>query len=106
MLQLASIPGLEKDEVTNNNSIEPIPPSNVVTPLSADTVDESSIPTISVDNNIPIESESAIPQTTLGPKACEDVRYRKYFKMLQFGVLAPAVKLKMVADGLDARLLE
>lgn len=42
----------------------------------------------------------------IGTRACDDERYRKYFKMVQFGVPAPAVKIKMTADGLDATMLE
>lgn len=41
-----------------------------------------------------------------GVKACEDVRYRKYFKMVQFGVPSPAVKQKMGAEGLNPDILE
>lgn len=41
-----------------------------------------------------------------GVKASDDTRYRKYFKMLQFGVPAPAVKLKMANEGFDPTVLE
>lgn len=34
------------------------------------------------------------------------MRYKKYFKMVQFGVLPAAVKQKMHAEGLDGSLLE
>lgn len=51
-----------------------------------------------------IETEAATEPK--GVKVSEDERYKKYFKMLQFGVPAPAVKLKMAADGLDGSLLE
>lgn len=44
--------------------------------------------------------------TKTGVKACDDARYRKYFKMMQFGVPAPAVKLKMTAEGFDPNVLE
>lgn len=45
-------------------------------------------------------------QTSKGVKACEDTDYRKYFKMVQFGVPAPAVKMKMANDGKDPDILE
>lgn len=45
-------------------------------------------------------------KTISGVKACDDTRYRKYFKMLQFGVPAPAVKLKMANEGFDPNVLE
>lgn len=45
-------------------------------------------------------------KTISGVKASDDTRYRKYFKMLQFGVPAPAVKLKMANEGFDSNVLE
>lgn len=39
-------------------------------------------------------------------KACEDERYKKFFKMVQFGVPANAVKIKMQTEGVDASVLE
>lgn len=41
-----------------------------------------------------------------GVKACDDTRYRKYFKMLQFGVPPPAVKIKIKNEGFDPDVLE
>lgn len=41
-----------------------------------------------------------------GVKAIEDFRYRKYFKMNQFGVPLEAVKMKMKAEGFDPNILE
>lgn len=62
------------------------------------------------ENNAPAEaaSEPSAPEESaiVGVKACDDARYRKYFKMLQFGVPAPAVKLKMKAEGFDPDVLE
>lgn len=45
-------------------------------------------------------------KTRKGVKACEDRDYRKYFKMLQFGVPAPAVKMKMTNEGRNPEILE
>lgn len=45
-------------------------------------------------------------QEIVGVKTCEDARYRKYFKMMQFGVPMTAVKLKMSAEGFDSSVLE
>lgn len=36
----------------------------------------------------------------------KDPRYAKYFKMVQFGVPAQAVKLKIKQEGLDPLMLE
>lgn len=44
--------------------------------------------------------------TPKGIRASEDARYRKYFKMVQFGVPHAAVKLKMENEGLDKNILE
>lgn len=41
-----------------------------------------------------------------GPKASNDPRFLKFFKMIQFGVPLPAVKLKMETEGLDSSVLE
>lgn len=41
-----------------------------------------------------------------GPKACEDPRFIRFFKMIQFGVPLPAVKQKMETEGLDSSVLE
>ncbi|XP_019872828.1 WASH complex subunit 3 [Aethina tumida] len=41
-----------------------------------------------------------------GIKACEDPRYKKFFKMVQFGVPEPAVKLKMKNEGIDPSILD
>lgn len=41
-----------------------------------------------------------------GPRACEDPRFVRFFKMIQFGVPVPAVKLKMETEGLDPNVLD
>lgn len=53
--------------------------------------------------------EVSIPPTETkseGPKACNDPRFSKFFKMIQFGVPRQAVKLKMQTEGLDPNVLE
>lgn len=60
-------------------------------------------------NESPAEPEIEVKDDDIvksGVKASDDTRYRKYFKMLQFGVPAPAVKLKMQAEGFDPNVLE
>lgn len=62
------------------------------------------------------ESESKVAEEEVGdvleeevkgsPKACEDDRFTKYFKMLHFGVPVGAVKRKMEIEGLDSSILE
>ncbi|XP_017013216.2 WASH complex subunit 3 [Drosophila takahashii] len=56
----------------------------------------------------PTESQpeqESLPESD-GVRACEDLRYRKFFKMVQVGVPAPAVKQKMQAEGLEPRILD
>lgn len=92
-----------------------------VTTLSTDTVDQQSSISVSPLNSTcsgsqksdEVITESGIHSPTTidinanpGVRVCDDQRYKKYFKMMQFGVPAPAVKLKMEAEGIDSKLLE
>lgn len=52
------------------------------------------------------EVEPQIVEPPPGVRVSEDVRYKKFFKMLQVGVPAPAVKQKMQSEGLQPQLLE
>lgn len=52
------------------------------------------------------EIEGGNDEQIEGPKACEDSRFIRFFKMLQFGVPLVAVKQKMTAEGLDPSILE
>lgn len=85
--------------------------SKIATDQSASAQEAPAIPSTSQAN----ENDSQVPpsghdendnKTVNGVKACEDKDYRKYFKMLQFGVPAPAVKMKMANDGRDPDILE
>lgn len=53
-----------------------------------------------------VEEEKVVQEERAGPKASEDARFVKYFKMVQFGVPAAAVKRKMEIEGLDSSILE
>ncbi|XP_033173116.1 WASH complex subunit 3 [Drosophila mauritiana] len=63
-----------------------------------------------LDTTVPPPTESPaepeFPPEPLGVRACEDLRYRKFFKMVQVGVPAPAVKQKMQSEGLEPRILD
>lgn len=52
-----------------------------------------------------VETEQQ-PVNNEGPKACEDPRFIRFFKMVQFGVPAAAVKQKMETEGFDPGVLE
>lgn len=112
--QMASIP----DVGDNNNQSKPSTSKNesqmpttatAVKPSSSNTIDKNDSKkfTETTIENEPEPTESLdVPDNTVGVKACEDARYRKFFKMVQFGVPPPAVKLKMNAEGVDPNVLE
>ncbi|EDW88444.1 WASH complex subunit 3 [Drosophila yakuba] len=54
----------------------------------------------------PVEPVEECPPEPVGVRACEDLRYKKFFKMVQVGVPAPAVKQKMQSEGLEPRILD
>ncbi|ALC38656.1 CG7429 [Drosophila busckii] len=85
---------------------------------------EAKLASIPVDNEVEVESKTA-PSASIaveeeevtlddvdevpkpqGVRACEDSRYKKFFKMLQVGVPAAAVKQKMFAEGLEPTILD
>lgn len=62
----------------------------------------------SQSNQETVYEELEVPDSPekVGVKACDDSRYKKYFKMLQFGVPPGAVKMKMQAEGFDGNVLK
>ncbi|XP_004521883.1 WASH complex subunit 3 isoform X1 [Ceratitis capitata] len=84
---------------------------NVIMSAAQDTVDktENKQETIAItaDSSPTIEPiiEDSSTETT-GVRACDDVRFKKFFKMVQFGVPAEAVKMKMQAEGVEPSLLD
>ncbi|XP_041449721.1 WASH complex subunit 3 [Drosophila obscura] len=90
--KLASIPTDNDTDSVTSSPANPLP----ATPE----IDEAPTPTVEE----PPETEQE-PEL-VGVRACEDVRYMKFFKMLHVGVPAPAVKQKMNTEGLDSQLLE
>ncbi|KAM8717400.1 hypothetical protein ACLKA7_004145 [Drosophila subpalustris] len=57
-------------------------------------------------NDLPDDDISPVEAEPQGVRACEDVRYKKFFKMLHVGVPAPAVKQKMLSEGLEPQVLD
>lgn len=54
-------------------------------------------------------AETKLPEVTIVKNAepiSKHPLYEKYFKMVNFGVPKPAVKIKMAQEGLDPSLLE
>lgn len=58
------------------------------------------------DGEVETVEDSSYEGEPSGPRACEDPRFMKFFKMVQFGVPAQAVKLKMKTEGFDPNILE
>lgn len=54
----------------------------------------------------PTQEIQSPQQDQTGVKAKDDYRYKKYFKMVHFGVQPTAVKLKMQSEGIDPDLLD
>lgn len=97
--QLSSIEGLNsvvlETAVENDLSIIENPELNNGTILN-DTIVQQ--PQNCVTSEIEVKSEEV--------KVKVDSVYQKYFKMVQFGVPVPAVKLKMTNEGLDPNILD
>jgi len=73
-----------------------------------DTAKSSPLPTSALEENDSPAEEVTPDEVELpkGARACEDMRYKKFFKMLHVGVPAPAVKQKMLSEGLEPQVLE
>ncbi|XP_075216204.1 coiled-coil domain containing 53 isoform X2 [Lycorma delicatula] len=104
--KLNSIPGLEVNEVesSTNVNITNLSTTNNVPPSSSQpsgTEDKSSPDVIDKVTDIGIETQSPAATT-----ASQNPELAKYFKMLQLGVPAQAVKLEMGFDGCDPNLLD
>lgn len=97
--KLNSIPGIA-DKISPQKTIT-VPPT---TPISS----EASSPAKETVDSKETEEEklNETVEEIKGVKACEDYRYKKYFKMVQFGVPPSGVKQKMSAEGFDTTILE
>ncbi|XP_022903053.1 WASH complex subunit 3 [Onthophagus taurus] len=86
--QLASIQGINENDETpikeSNNSVEL--PSIVTNQEESDKIDSVNEPK--------------------GIIACQDERFAHFFKMVQVGVPAQAVKNKMIIEGVDPNILD
>lgn len=106
---MASIPDLDSCSETVSND-KPNQPVDVV--ASTEAKDEATKTESTEKSDIENENrgEAVIAtdgnEKAVGVRACDDARYRKFFKMLQFGVPMPAVKLKMQIEGLESSILE
>lgn len=85
------------------------PPPNTAEPLPQSTdINANSVPSpeeVATDVESKDETDEIV-EPVKGIKITEDIRYKKYFKMMQMGVPAAAVKIKMQIEGFDGDLLE
>ncbi|KAH8412920.1 hypothetical protein KR009_006808 [Drosophila setifemur] len=93
--KLASIPTEHHIEDVNKN-IEPILKSKANEKQAAQPEER---PAQLIEEEVP-------PEPPAGVRACKDLRYIKFFKMLHVGVPAPAIKQKMKSEGLEPQILE
>lgn len=112
---MASIPDVESKSPSNDKRVTPVesePQASTevaesIPSTSASTSDSASVlASQATENQTQTKTNQDERDNASGVKACDDTRYRKYFKMLQFGVPAPAVKLKMANEGIDPNVLE
>lgn len=103
-----SIPDVQSKTPSNDKTETPISnePQTATETIQDQTPPEPSTSTKIVETEIQTEKSPDEHDNTSGVKACDDTRYRKYFKMLQFGVPAQAVKLKIANEGFDPNVLE
>jgi WASH complex subunit CCDC53 len=104
--KLASIPGLEN--VTVSTTAQATPPTAAVdhqpaagpsyTPVAAEIVPSVSNGTVSTEPSATEEVK---------PNAVEiDPSYARYFQMIKMGVPLPAIRQKIIMEGLDPNVLE
>ncbi|KAK6170791.1 hypothetical protein SNE40_019096 [Patella caerulea] len=104
--KLSSIPGLENVTVESSSSSTPVATSGPVSSEAPAPSQNTAVNNVSSDTATPAAQvpppEEVKPQQTVS----KDPRYARFFKMLQVGVPAQAVKLKMSAEGLNPDLLD
>lgn len=107
-----SIQGIE--QIKSADVVDSSPKQPTETPENNSKIEEpkkqddivKEVPIVSpTTESLEIKVQEETPEI-VGVKACEDARYRKYFKMMQFGVPMAAVKLKVSAEGFDSSVLE
>lgn len=97
-LQLSSINGLTAD---NQSALEEIHDDKLEQTLDLPAVVDKGETESDTSSNLTKEEP-----VRKGPRALEDSRFKKFFKMVQFGVPPQAVKLKMESEGIDSSILE
>lgn len=106
---MASIPDVQSKVPPPSNDQSETPQeleSPVIVAAAQDTPSTSQANETETEKIESIQEQEQDNKQMSGVKASDDTRYRKYFKMLQFGVPAPAVKLKMANEGFDPTVLE
>lgn len=107
MFQLSSIPDIQEplsgDLEVNGNAAEVVPSVHEL-----GTERTSQPPTIESRNTDSEESPAEAPDTSepVSEPIRRDPMYDRFFKMIQVGVPVPAVKLKMIGEGLDPNMID
>ncbi|XP_053957430.1 WASH complex subunit 3 [Anastrepha ludens] len=99
--KLASVPDVAETLTTTTAKISPTEAAN-------ESAEDTITTVVTGDDTADVVSPQ-IDNETLEPtgvRACEDVRFKKFFKMVQFGVPAEAVKIKMQAEGVEPSILD
>ncbi|BFZ09178.1 hypothetical protein BsWGS_12217 [Bradybaena similaris] len=107
--KLSSIPGLESVTAPSTSSTavmsDAVPTSNL--PTSAATpATQGLAPAAASSNHVQPEDLPPVEEPRVEKTVSQDARYLKYFKMLQYGIPAQSVKLKMKTEGFNPDLLD
>ncbi|XP_063702669.1 WASH complex subunit 3 [Culicoides brevitarsis] len=95
--------------VAGQQNSQPIPTPAIVQTKVEEPQNESKSDEITENLSPEEKTEEKIAETETksdGVKAKDDYRYKKYFKMMHFGVPAAAVKQKVQAEGMDPDILD
>lgn len=95
-----------KPESPSNANISASPASNPISEPSDVNANTEPLPQIVASTVESKEGIEEVETAVKGVKITEDIRFKKYFKMIQMGVPAAAVKMKMQIEGFDGDFLE
>lgn len=102
-MQLASVPDVAETVTSTAISIATDKIPSETAEKTENTPATGATENIASNAGDQIENETSEPR---GVRACEDARFKKFFKMVQFGVPNEAVKMKMKAEGIEPSILE
>ncbi|XP_050392555.1 WASH complex subunit 3 isoform X2 [Patella vulgata] len=105
--KLSSIPGLENVTVESSSSSTSVATNGPGSSEASATSQNTAVNNEPSDTATPAAAQAPPPEEVKPQQTVsQDPRYARFFKMLQVGVPAQAVKLKMSAEGLNPDLLD